>query len=137
MYYIADGSTIFEVTLDRGALTRPRIAPVSGVTGDVPKLPETGFAYDPVARVIGGGIVDGVFHAYDPSTKRWTRRVMRAEPADRRIGTLAFHAIDYDPVDNVFVFITDYDSGRRTWAYRHVGRPSADPAAGTGSPRKE
>ena len=33
-------------------------------------------------------------------------------------GTQAFHAIAYDPVDNVFVFVTDYNSGRHTWAYR-------------------
>ena len=37
---------------------------MGNIKGDIPKLPETGFAYDAVNRVIGGGIVDGVFHAY-------------------------------------------------------------------------
>jgi hypothetical protein len=34
------------------------------------------------------------------------------------VGSMAFHALGYDPVNNVFVFVTDYPSGRHTWAYR-------------------
>jgi hypothetical protein len=32
---------------------------------------------------------------------------------------MAFHCIDYDPIDNVFIFLTDAKSGAHTWAYRH------------------
>jgi putative transposon-encoded protein len=46
---------------------------------------------------------------------------MQTQPAGSSVGTLAFHALDYDPVDNVFIFITDSASGRRTWAYRYGG----------------
>ena len=45
---------------------------------------------------------------------------MQASPSGT-IGTQAFHAIDYDPVNNVFVFITE---ARRTWAYRYAGSAS-------------
>ena len=37
---------------------------------------------------------------------------------DSNPGSQAFHALRYDPVNNVFIFVTDYDSGQHTWAYR-------------------
>jgi hypothetical protein len=33
-------------------------------------------------------------------------------------GNIAFYALAYDAPDNVFIFVTDYDSGMHTWAYR-------------------
>ena len=41
------------------------------------------------------------------------------------IGTMASHTLDFDPVDGVFLFLTEYDSGSRMWAYRYG---SATPA---------
>jgi hypothetical protein len=125
MYYIVDGGTIFEIDLSRSSFGWTSMRRVTGIKGDVPKLPETGFAYDSVNRIIGGGVRDGVFYAYDPLGRAWTARRMRAVPADRPIGSVAFHALDYDPVNNVFFFISDHESGRRTWAYRYGGQPAA------------
>jgi hypothetical protein len=134
MYYIADGDAIFEVDLSRTNFGWTSIRRVSGIKGDIPKLPETGFAYDSVNRIIGGAVREGVFHAYDPLSRTWTARRMRAIPPDRPVGSVAFHALDYDPVNNVFFFISDYESGRRTWAYRYGGgraaAPSTAPATG-------
>jgi hypothetical protein len=100
---------------------------------------ETGFAYDVASGVIGGGIEGGVFFAFRPSTRSWTAESMQAvSGAPARPGRIAFHAIDYDPIGNVFVFVTDQASGRRTWAYRYrradpgTARPAA-PAPGTAS----
>jgi hypothetical protein len=115
MYYIADGAVVFELD------SRLNLNQVGGITGDIPKLAETGFAYDAVNHIIGGGVSGDVFYAYDPVRKRWTSRVIGTLPPGGRVGTVAFHAHAYDPVNNVFIFITDAESGRRTWAYRYAG----------------
>lgn len=128
MYYIVDGGFIVEIDLGDGPTPRLRTRELSGISGDVPRLPETGFAYDPVNQVIGGGIIDGHFHAFDPATRRWTRQVMKTAPGAPLVGTVAFHALDYDPVNQVFVFITELESGRRTWAFRYAAPVPPAPA---------
>ena len=136
MYYIADGRDVFEVELNRTHFSWSTIKRVSGVKGDIPKLPETGFAYDAVNRVIGGGIVNGVFHAYDPATRTWTARTIQTAGSERPVGSVAYHALDYDPVNNVFFFISDYESGRRTWAYRYAARRDDATPASEAKPRQ-
>jgi hypothetical protein len=137
MYYIADGAAIFELSLGTGRRPRLSLGHVGGITGAVPKLPETGFAYDSVNRVIGGGVVDGMFHVYDPARKTWERLVMNTIPPGASVGTGAFHALAYNPVDNVFIFVTDRASGRRTWAYRYRGSAPGSPApAGPAAPTR-
>ncbi|MGH7414250.1 MAG: hypothetical protein ACREKJ_08620 [Candidatus Rokuibacteriota bacterium] len=128
MYYIADGDAIFEISLGRGKTPRPDMSRLSDIKGDIPRLRETGFAYDPVNRLIGGGVNEGTFYTFDPLTKTWSSRVMRTEPPGLDVGTVAYHALDYDPVNNVFLFITRKVSGKRTWVYRYAG--GAGPAAG-------
>jgi hypothetical protein len=75
---------------------------------------EPSYDYDTVNRVIGGGVQDGQFFAFDPATRTWTMHPMHGGD----VGNQAFHALAYDPVDNVFIVVTDHDSGQRTWAYR-------------------
>jgi hypothetical protein len=75
---------------------------------------EPGYDYDSVNHVIGGAVQDSKFYVFVPSTKTW-----EAHPINGGMpGNQAFHAIAYDPADNVFVFVTDYSSGQHTWAYR-------------------
>lgn len=136
MYYFADGNAVFEVELNRTHFSWSTIKRVSGIKGDVPKLPETGFAYDGVNRIIGGGIVDGVFHAFDPATRTWTARKIQTTGAESSVGSVAFHALDYDPVNNVFLFLSDYESGRRTWAYRYAARRADTAPAIEAKPRR-
>jgi hypothetical protein len=128
MYYFADGKRVFEISL-KGGIFSGGVTMLS-VTGDPPKLEEnSGFAYDSVNRIIGGAVANGVFYAFDPATKRWTKQTIQTEPPGRAVGTLAHQAIDYSPEDNVFIFISDYNSGRHTWAYRY-----ARPASGAEAP---
>jgi uncharacterized repeat protein (TIGR01451 family) len=97
------------------------------MTGEVPDSQESGWAYDARNQIIGGGIRDGIFFAFDPLDHSWTSRVIQVQAPGEQVGTQAFHALDYDPVSNVFIFITEYSSGRRTWAYRYAtGDPSSD-----------
>jgi hypothetical protein len=136
MYYIGSNTVnpVWEVTLDRTHFSRSMIEPMTGITGDIPpRMLEVGYAYDSANRIIGGGVKDGKFYAFDPVTKTWTSRTMQVDPhSDRkRIGSIEVtHALAYDAVDNVFIFITNNASGRHTWAYKY-----ADPSSTRGIPR--
>jgi len=134
MYYIADGAAVFEVTLDRKDFAKSVITRVTGITGDIPTLRETGFAYDSAEKIIGGGVRDGIFYAYSPRSRTWVSRRIEAAPPEPRVGTVAFHALDYDPVNNVFVFLTDLRSGQRTWAFRFSSTHGANVAASRSAP---
>jgi len=133
MYYITRGDPVrvFEIELDRHDFGRTTVAEIA--TTGAPAAPagdadDTGFAFDAANQIIGGGISDGVFHAFDPVARAWTSVVMKTEPASGTVGTQADHALDYDPRDGVFVFVTTYGSGGRTWAYRYgAGQPPAMP----------
>jgi len=129
------GTPVWEITLDRGNWANTTTELVTGVAGDIPDSQESGWAYDSVSEVIGGGVKDGVFYAFDPITKKWESAVMEADSsAGLDVGTVAFHALDFDPINGVFLFITNGSSGRRTWAYRYRDSCYADctPVTGVG-----
>ncbi len=119
-YMISQGNPtrVFEVTLDRTIWTNSNYVEVLGIT-NAPVSQESGFAYDPNRKVIGGGVRNGHFYTYDPLTKAWSDYIM--DSSSGAIGTQAFHALAYDYVNSVFIFITDGPSERHTWAYR-LGR---------------
>lgn len=76
------------------------------------------FAYDSRNHVIGG-IKDGVFHALDLETFTWQSYPVKEQSASgARIGTVYHHAIDYDPINNVFILVSGKLGSLRTWAYR-------------------
>lgn len=120
-YYFTRGDPtgVFRLELDRSDLAASSVTQLAP-GGDPFATDESGFAYDASNQIIGGGVRDGVFHAYDPAADTWISSTMQIDPASESdaIGTVAFHALSYDPVNNVFLFVTDGDSGRRTWAYR-------------------
>jgi hypothetical protein len=124
MYYFeAAARQVYELDLNRADFTKSTITRLE-TTGTPPPSAPMGYAYDPVSRTIGGGPVQNTFYTFDPGSKAWKGQTVQGGTP----GSVAFHAIDYDPVNNVFVFITDQAGGRRTWAYRHIqssgsGRP--------------
>lgn len=83
--------------------------------GPAPDHQEPGYDYDAVRDVIGGAVVDDTFHTFDPATGVWTATAVQGGSP----GTQAFHALVYDAIDDVFLFVTDYASGGRTWAYKN------------------
>jgi len=106
-----------EIVLDRTDW-RKSTQRLLNVSGDGPG-PIRNLAYDSKNRVIGG-VKRGVFYAFDPETRTWTSQKMRAMSNDAaEVGNVAHHALEFDPVNNIFLFVTDRGSGRRTWAYRY------------------
>jgi len=115
---------VWELTLNRSNWSASTFAEITGMTGDIPRGggdPNTGYAYDSANQIIGGQVVNGKFFAYNPLTKQWNSAIMQTQPAGMSIGSQAFHALDYDPVNNVFFFLTGYNSGSHMWAYRYAG----------------
>lgn len=104
---------VFALQFDRGAPAQS-VAERLATTGTPPPGGELGLDYDAASDIIGGAVTDSTFYAFDPATLEWSAHPMNGGTP----GNLAFHALAYDPTDNVFVFVTDYDSGARTWAYR-------------------
>jgi PKD repeat protein len=115
MYYFERfGGSVYEVNLNRTDFSASTIT-LLNTTGTPPPSTEIGYGYDSINHIIGGGPVNNTFYGFDPGTKAWTAQTMQGGAP----GTVAFHALDYDSANNVFVFITDKASGRRTWAYRY------------------
>jgi hypothetical protein len=126
MYFIARGAPtrVWEVTLDRANWANSTVTQMT-TTGAVFDSEESGFAYDSWNEVIGGGVADGVFHVFEPELARWSALTMQVQGGGGPVGTQAFHTLDFDPVDGVFLFLTGYDDGSRTWAYRYgAGSPA-------------
>ncbi|MFO7901014.1 MAG: hypothetical protein R6V58_18400 [Planctomycetota bacterium] len=112
MYYFIRGKKggVRELTLDRDDFSKSTVRTLE-TTGERSPHGEPGYAYDRRNKIIGGGVANNRFYAFDPRTRRWTSR----EVEGGKPGSMNFHAVAYDPVDGVFVFI----ARRRTWAYRY------------------
>lgn len=116
-YYFMRGSPVQVL-----ALQLDRQDPASSVLtmvetmGPTPDHQEPGYDYDSVRDVIGGAVLDSTFYTFDPATSMWTATAMQGGTP----GTQAFHALVYDAVDDVFLFVTDYASGGGSWAYKPV-----------------
>lgn len=113
-YYFLRGAPVetYSLKLNRATPAASILEHVA-TTGPTSPHGEPGYASDSHNQIIGGGVFDNTFYAFDPATSKWTSsKVQGGTPGDQ-----SFHAINFDPVNNVFVFI---DSNRpiRTWAYR-------------------
>jgi hypothetical protein len=112
MYYFDRfDKRVIEITLDRSNFSNSEIV-VLNTSGTPSGHGEPGYAYDSANQIIGGAVYNNKFYAFNPLTKSWTSQdILGGSP-----GNQAFHAIGYDDVNNVFLFITE---DRQTWAYRY------------------
>ncbi len=115
-YYFLRGApvTTYALKLDRADLTKSTLDAVV-TQGATSPHQEPAYDYDATNHVIGGGVAASTFYVFDPMSKTWSSRPI----AGGMPGAQAFHALRYDPIDNVFIFVTDYESGQHTWAYRY------------------
>jgi hypothetical protein len=115
---------VWEIALDRDALEASRVTDIR-VTGAPPQAKVgivCGYAFDAARGVIGGNVIDGSFHAYDPATHAWTRVRIEVEHGSGGTPAQAYHCLEFDPASGCYVFLSmpRYGSGRAatTWAYR-------------------
>jgi len=111
-YYVGQSGAVWEIALDRSRLVASTIRRLE-VTGPTPgsSAPETAVAYDSVNHLIGMGPIKGTLYTFDPNTGAWTAHTIAALGNRSTI----FHCMDFDPVNGVYVFITN---DFQTWAYR-------------------
>ncbi len=126
-YFEKFAGTIFEITLNRANPAASRIVKLT-YTGAYPQYSSIGWAYDSANQMIGGGPVNNVFYAFDPRTKTMQNKTIQGAYT----GTVAFQTIAYDPINNVYVFVTGEATTKETWAYRWAAgagaaRPPASP----------
>lgn len=111
---------VFEVVLNRQDWPKTTSIKVD-VKGVSPRF-QGGFAYDSHTQRIGGAARDpGVFYTFDPATKTWESETMNVV-SDEGVspGSIMAHNVDYDPVNNVFFFVTAQGPlNYRLWAYRY------------------
>ena len=124
MYMIVRGTPnrVYRIDLDRSSWSQST-STLLNLAGTPPSSTSTsGWAYDGHAKVIGGGVLGGRFYTLDPNPGQgaWRSQKMKVQSA---VGAtpdqVVFHHLDYDGVDNVYVFITGHASSKRTWAYRY------------------
>lgn len=106
-YLTSSDRKLWRLRLDRaaGTFTLTQVT-FSGPTPDG----STGFDYDSRNQVLGGGVSAGRFFIYDPRTSTFSAQRVPAA------SDLRFHAIVYDPVNDVFLY---HGEDRHTWAYRY------------------
>ena len=116
--YLVDRSTlqVRRFVLNRNDWGKTVVTMVA-TTGNPPSKLRN-LSYDSRNHVIGG-VSGGSFHSLDMKSFEWHSQPIniKSDPG-AEIGTVRGHAIDYDPVNNIFVFVSGKLSKLRTWAYR-------------------
>jgi hypothetical protein len=89
-----------------------------------------GYACDPANGIIGGNVVNGLFHAFDPARATWTARAMDVEAGSAGVPGQAFHCLEFDPDSGCFVFLDTPGATAATWAYRYGASTKARSGVG-------
>ncbi len=112
MYYFnRNTKSVWEIALNRNNLSLSTVKKLS-IKGAYPEHQEPGYAFDNINEVIGGAVYNNKFYIFNPKTNAWSNQIV----SGGKPGNMEFHAIAFDPVDNVFIFLTkDFN----TWAYRY------------------
>ena len=119
-YAIQSDGRVWEFKFDRTNINNSTLAQLA-VTGAPPPLgPTCGLAYDSVNKIIGGNVVNGVFHAFDPVTKVWTAATIQTEAGSVGVPNEVFYCLEFDPDSGCFIFL-DLPTVNMTWAFRYKG----------------
>jgi hypothetical protein len=121
-YAFQSDGRVWEIRVDRANFRTSKIAALA-VTGNPPSNAigtVCGFAYDSANGIIGGNVTNGIFYAFDPANRSWTRRNMQLEAGSIGLPSQAFHCLDFDPESGCFIFLQTGSFGATaTWAYRY------------------
>ncbi len=129
-YSISNGGAVYEVTLNRGAISfsSARLLATTGTPPPAMSSGPTGFAYDSVNHIFGGHVVNGTFYVFNPLTRVWSNTAMMVEAGSVGVPNQAFQCLDFDPVSGCFIFLSDAAKDT-TWAYRYAGSAPAAASA--------
>jgi hypothetical protein len=115
-YYLRSDGIVFELRYDRDtpanstivevATTGTRPAPANDVN-TFPDSSETGWAYDDRRQRICGGVIAGTMYCFTPTTATFSAHDMVMESNTLAPQRVVFHTLQYDPRNDVFIFITD------------------------------
>jgi hypothetical protein len=111
-YHFSPLGHVFRVELNRSNLSESIVRKLT-TTGSAPAGAGDNwkFVYDEENDLFIGKVTSNVVYAFNPSTKAWSSQTISGSTP----GTQAFHALDYDPINKVVIFIT---TARRVWAYK-------------------
>lgn len=116
-YFDRFRSGVFRVELDRASpfqSTSTRVASTGGFPSRT-----AGYTFDSKRGRIVGPVENGKIWVFDPTSSTFSSLTpLEVDGGVADVGTMNAHAIAYDPVDDVVVFVTILESGYRTWAYR-------------------
>lgn len=128
-YYLRSDGVVLSLVYDRVTPSASVITQVDvhgtppTPASDVETIPddsETGWAYDSARGRICGALTSGTMYCFDPASSTFTAHALTAEGDALPLDSIVFHTIQYDPVDDVFVFLTRGPDGytRHTAAWR-------------------
>lgn len=108
MYLMQSDGQAFEVILNRNDFSKSTIVKMN-VTGTLRPFTnpggtssgdgETGWAYDSVNKIIGGGIYNNTFYAFDPVSSTMKAVTMTSSSGNPIGNLMKMHTIDFDSVD--------------------------------------
>ena len=114
---------VWELTVNRSNFNLST-ATLLAVSANLPSYtgsPPSGYAYDPVNKIIGGFVTNGIFSAFDPLAKNWTQvRMVDAATGSAATHVQSFYCLDFDTDSGCFIFLGNAGSLKaRTFAYRY------------------
>jgi hypothetical protein len=120
LYLRADG-IVFRAAFNRNApaessltlLATKGSAPPATKVDEAPDPTETGWALDAKRNRVCGGLISGTFYCLDVATLSWSAHPLPGATPPQRF---AFHTIQYDPINDVYIFISLAE--RHTYAWR-------------------
>lgn len=119
-YYFRSGlalpNGVFKLTLNRSNYAASFARQVTTTGTPPPTAFEVAARYDTKNHVFGVGPVNNIFYTFDPESAIWSPHTVQGGAP----GSQTFHMMDYDPVNNVFIFVTNQVDGYKTWAYRYA-----------------
>lgn len=111
---------VFKIVLDRVVPSQTRVTQLTVTSAPDFSGAASAFAYDSTNQVFGT-VKSNTFHYFNWRTKAFGSQTVLGSPGS---GGLYFEdlTIDYDPVNNVFIYITQ---AAQTWAYRYIGNAAS------------
>jgi hypothetical protein len=111
-YMMADGE-VLRLTYRAGTPAQATLTPVRTtgprppVLASPPEPSETGWGFDPKRKRVCGGLHEGLIYCFAPASSEWTAHpVVLQAGAKANLGAMAHHAVQFDPVSDVLVFLT-------------------------------